>query len=167
MPDVFRAVVASPFESLALPAVALVTLLIALGVAVHLAERGPGQPPPASAGPESGAEQARGVRPARHEHLSAAELARLSAIRSRARLMEEAPLTTPSWLAQLRHAWRGGYSGWILACLAGAFSMATHFGVWWLAAGGGMAGAVVVTLLCTALMVLACAWIGLGLIAGR
>ena len=155
----FGAVAGSPFESLALPAVALVALLIALGVVVHLAERTPrGQPP--------GAAEPRPVRPAQHQHLSAAELARLSAVRSRARLMEEAPLDSPGWWAQLRHAWRGGYSGWILACLAGAFSMATHFGVWWLAAGGDILGAVAVTLVCTAVMVTACAWIGLGLIAG-
>jgi hypothetical protein len=160
VPDAFRAVAASPFESLALPVTALVVLLIALGVVVHMSERAPGRPPAASA-------EAQHTRPARHEHLSAAELARLSAIRSRAQLMEEAPLNPPGWPAQLRHAWRNGYSGWILACLAGAFSMATHFGVWWLAAGGGMAGAVAVTLVCTVLMVAACAWIGLGLIAGR
>ena len=159
MPDLFRAVATSPFESLALPAVALVGLLIALGVVVHVSERGTRDP--ARSGPIGA------PRPARHRYLSAPELARLSAIRSRARLMEEAPLSSPGWWAQLRHAWRGGYSGWILACLAGAFSMATHFGVWWLAAGGGMLGAVAVTLVCTALMVTACAWIGLGLIAGR
>ena len=69
--------------------------------------------------------------------------------------------------AHLRHAWREGYGGWIIACLAGSFSMATHFGAWWLIAGGGWLGAAVVTLGSTALMVLACAWVGLGLLNGR
>ena len=160
MPDAFRAVLASPFESLALPAAALVALLVVLGVVVHLSERAPVPQRPLGI-------DAPHARPARHEHLSAAELARLAAVRSRATLMEKAEVNPPGWMAQLRHAWRGGYSGWILACLAGAFSMATHFGVWWLAAGGGMLGAVAVTLVCTAVMVIACAWIGLGLIAGR
>ena len=160
VPETLRALFVSPFEGWAVVGLTLAALLALLGVAVHVAERSATHPPVAR--PE-----ATPSRPARHRHLSAVELARLSAVRSRARLMEQETLSPPGWVAQVRHAWRGGYSGWILACLAGAFSMATHFGVWWLAAGGGMLGAVAVTLLCTVVMVVACAWIGLGLIAGR
>ena len=158
MPESLRALFGTAAEGWALAGIALVALLGALGVAVHLSERAPGdRPRTAAAAP----------RPARHRHLTAGELARLSAISARARLMEGEPLGAPGWRAQVRHAWRSGYSGWILACLAGAFSMGTHFGVWWLAAGGGMLGAVAVTLVSTGLMVMTCAWIGLGLLAGR
>ncbi|HET7769392.1 MAG TPA: hypothetical protein VFN74_11510, partial [Chloroflexota bacterium] len=79
MPDALRAVLASPFESLALPAAALVALLVVLGVVVHLTER-----PPVTQRPSGG--DTPHARPARHQHLSGAELARLAAVRSRARL---------------------------------------------------------------------------------
>ena len=145
-------------EIVALAAIALTALLVVLGVAVHVAERAPG--------PTEGT-SVQVPRPTRHRHLTVSDLSRLSAFRSRAQLMEGEPLQAPGWTRQLRRAWRTGYSGWILACLAGAFSMGTHFGVWWLAAGGGWPGAVAVTLVSTAVMVSACAWIGLGLLAGR
>ena len=138
----------------------LVVLLSTLGVLVHVAERAPGRAAQSRA-PD------REPRPVRDRHLTALDVARLTAFRARARVLEGEPLRGQGWIGGLRRAWRRGYSGWILACLAGAFSMATHFGVWWLAAGGGWTGAVLVTLLSTALMVSACAWIGLGLIAGR
>lgn len=158
VPESLRALYGAEVEGWVLAGCALVALLGALGVAVHLTERAPGDRPRGAAPVP---------RPARHRHLTAGELARLSAISARARLMEGEPLSSPGWRAQVRHAWRNGYSGWILACLAGAFSMGTHFGVWWLAAGGGMLGAAAVTLLSAGVMVLACAWIGLGLLTGR
>ncbi len=77
------------------------------------------------------------------------------------------PLETPGWWRKLRFAWREGYSGWVIASVAGAFSMATHFGAYWLITGGGWPGAIAITLLSTLVMVGACAWIGLGLITSR
>src|SRR5919205_1232619 len=47
---------------------------------------------------------------------------------------------------------REGYAGWIIAALVGAFSMATHFGAYWLIAGGGWLGAALVTLCSTVVM---------------
>ena len=163
MSGVLPALTGSPTETVLLAAIALAALLCALGVAVHVTERAPKAP----GGARGGEAATAGRRPIQHRHLNALELARLSAFRTRARLMEGEPLRAPGWAGQLRHAWRQGYSGWIVACLAGAFSMATHFGVWWLAAGGDWPGAVVVTVLATLLMISACAWIGLGLISGR
>lgn len=155
-----------PFETLTVLLAVLAGLLVLLGVAIHALERRAadraGRP---GAGLEAGAERA--GRPARHPHLSRQELERLWAWRSRARLMAGEPLAGPGWWGQVRHAWREGYSGWVIACLVGSFSMATHFGAWWLIAGGGWAGAVLVTLFSTFVMVSTCAWIGLGLLRGR
>ena len=96
--------------------------------------------------------------------LTPEELARLEALRARAGLLADEPLGRPSWWRTLRSLWREGYAGWIIAALGGAFSMATHFGAFWLIAGGGWLGAILITLLATALMVAACVWIGLGLL---
>jgi hypothetical protein len=150
-------------ETVTLVVVVAGALLALLGIAIHALER----TPDGSGGPRDPGGPHSGARPARHAHLNAAELARLSAFRSRARMMAGEPLVRPGLRAQLRHAWREGYAGWILACLAGSFSMATHFGAWWLIAGGGWLGAAVVTLGSTALMLWTCAWIGLGLLNGR
>src|SRR5579883_3295942 len=87
--------------------------------------------------------------------LTPQELSRLAALRNQMRLAEER-LTPPSWLDRLRFLWREGYSGWIIASLVGAFSMATHFGAFWLIAGGGWLGATLITLGSTVLMVAAC-----------
>lgn len=149
----------NPLETAVLIVACAGIALVLLGIAIHVSERRTAPPPDAAARePE---------RRARHAHLSYAELARLSAFRSRARMMAGEPLVAPGLRAQLRHAWREGYAGWILACLAGSFSMATHFGAWWLISGGGWLGAIVVTLGSTAVMLWTCAWIGLGLLNGR
>ncbi len=103
--------------------------------------------------------------PANAGGLSAEELARLNAFRATARYMAGESLEPVTWWRKVRHAWRDGYAGWIVASLVGAFSMATHFGAYWLISGGGWLGAAAVTLLSTAAMVGVCAWIGLGLIA--
>lgn len=150
---------ANPLQTALLVVVCAGILLVLLGVLIHVSER---RSAPALDSATSAPE-----RRARHAHLSYAELARLSAYRSRARMMAGEPLIAPGLRAQLRHAWREGYAGWILACLAGSFSMATHFGAWWLISGGGWLGASVVTLGSTAIMLCACAWIGLGLLNGR
>ncbi|MGH2354379.1 MAG: hypothetical protein ACRDI2_03400 [Chloroflexota bacterium] len=97
--------------------------------------------------------------------LSPADLARLDAFRPRARLMAGEPTEPITWWTKVRLVWRGGYAGWIIAALVGAFSMATHFGAFWLIAGGGWLGAAVITILSTAVMVAACLWILLGLVA--
>jgi hypothetical protein len=165
VPGVLPALTGSAPDGVFIAVLALVALLGVLGVAVHVAERSPQRAGGGSSVRPPAPPSAR--RPAQHRHLSAGDLSRLSAFRARARLLEGEPLHAPGWAAQLRRAWRQGYSGWIVACLAGAFSMATHFGVWWLAAGGGWPGAVLITFVSTAVMVSACAWIGLGLIAGR
>ncbi len=93
------------------------------------------------------------------------EVRRLQAFRTRARMMVDEPLTPLPWHRKLRLLWRDGYSGWILAALVGAFSMATHFGAFWLIAGGGWLGATLITLLSTILMVAACFWVLIGLVA--
>jgi hypothetical protein len=158
---------AAPGETLAAATASLAVAISVLGVVVYRTEPGvlrrggaAGQRPPAR--------PARRVpsRPARHEHLSAAELARLHAYRSRARLMAGEPLRI-GWWRTARHLWREGYSGWIIALLAGSFSMATHFGLLWLVTGGGWAGAAAVTVASTVAMVCLGAWIGLGLVTGR
>jgi hypothetical protein len=63
--------------------------------------------------------------------------------------------------------WRDGHAGWIVAALLGAFSMATHFGAFWLIVGGGWLGAIVVTVVATAAMTAACLWVLLGLVSPR
>lgn len=98
-------------------------------------------------------------------HLSAAERARLNAFRPRARLMAGEPTGLRAWWRKMQLVWRGGHAGWIIATLVGAFSMATHFGAFWLITGGGWLGATVITLLSTAGMVAACAWVMLGLLS--
>ena len=144
----------------ALAALAAVCVALAgLGAAIYAVERGEAAAPRATPAPQG--------RPARHAHLSAAELARLNAFRPRARFMAGEPLERASWRRQVKLAWREGYGGWVIACLLGSFSMATHFGAYWLIAGGGWLGAIAVTLGSTAVMVAACAWVGLGLISGR
>lgn len=70
-----------------------------------------------------------------------------------------------AWWRKVQLIWRGGHSGWIIAALVGAFSMATHFGAFWLITGGGWLGATVITVLSTAVMVGACAWVMLGLLS--
>jgi hypothetical protein len=93
---------------------------------------------------------------------------RLAAFRQRARLMAGEPLERrDGWWHKLALLWRDGYSGWIIAALAGAFSMATHFGMWWLVAGGGWLGAALITLGSTVAMVAVGIWLMLGLIATR
>jgi hypothetical protein len=101
------------------------------------------------------------------EPLSPRDLSRLAAFRPRARLMAGEPLGKPGWVAKLQHLWRDGHSGWIIAALVGAFSMATHFGAYWLIAGGGWLGATLVTLGSTVLMTAACFWVLLGLVSPR
>lgn len=103
------------------------------------------------------------------EALTSAEMARLAALRSRARRdagtsADRADPAAPAraW-TKVQRMWRTGYAGWIIAAMAGAFSMATHFGAFWLIIGGGWLGAALITLLSTAAMVAACLWIGYGL----
>ena len=96
--------------------------------------------------------------------LTPAEAARLHAFRARARLMVGEPLETITGLARVRAVMRDGHAGWVWATLIGAFSMATHFGAYWLIAGGGWPGAALVTLLGTAIMVALCLWVLVGLI---
>ncbi|MDQ3702093.1 MAG: hypothetical protein M3442_14410 [Chloroflexota bacterium] len=98
-------------------------------------------------------------------YLSPADLARLDAFRPRARLMAGEPTGMRAWWRKVQLIWRGGHSGWIIAALVGAFSMATHFGAFWLITGGGWLGATVITVLSTAVMVGACAWVMLGLLS--
>ena len=95
--------------------------------------------------------------------LSATEVAQLRALR--ARVVLEQPLEHLNWCGKIRVLWRRGYAGLIVAVLVGAFSMATHFGAYWLIAGGGWLGAIVVTVLSTAFVVAACVWIFLGLVS--
>jgi len=153
-----------PVETLTAILAVLAVLIVLLGIAIHALER---RAPAVEEHPAGSPAAALTMRPARHDHLTRQELARLSAYRARARLMVGEPLVAPGWRAEVRHAWREGYAGWVIACLVGSFSMATHFGAWWLISGHGWAGAIVVTLLCTVVMVSTCAWIGLGLIKGR
>ena len=101
------------------------------------------------------------------DRLSTQDLARLTAFRPRARLMAGEPLGRPEWLAKLRLMWREGHAGWIVATMVGAFSMATHFGAYWLIAGGGWLGAAVVTVASTILMTAVGFWILLGLLGAR
>jgi hypothetical protein len=150
-----------PLETVTLVVAVAGALLALLGILIHAVERGGARPAVrANSAPIAS-------RPTRHAHLSPSQLARLSAFRARARLMTGEPLRAPGLRGQLQHAWRDGHTGWIIACLAGSFSMATHFGAWWLIAGGGWLGAALVTLGCTGLMLWTCAWIGLGLLNGR
>ncbi len=137
--------------------------LVALGMAIHAVER-------RGAGTVSNRPLTQTSPPARrsrHAYLSAQELARLSSFRPRARMMAGEPLDGAGWWREVRLAWKDGYAGWVIACLLGSFSMATHFGAYWLITGGGWLGAIAITLLSTTLMVAACAWVGLGLISGR
>jgi hypothetical protein len=97
--------------------------------------------------------------------LSPADLARLDVFRPRARLMAGEPTGLPGWWRKLQLIWRDGHAGWIIASLVGAFSMATHFGAFWLIAGGGWLGATVITILSTLVMVAACLWILMGLLS--
>jgi hypothetical protein len=96
--------------------------------------------------------------------LSPTELARLDAFRPRARLMADEPTGLVAWWRKVKLIWYGGHAGWIVAALAGSFSMATHFGAFWLITGGGWAGAAAITVLSTIGMVACCAWIMFGLI---
>jgi hypothetical protein len=157
----FAALSATPVEIVAVAVGAVALALVALGVAIHTVE-GKASAGAAPARSATGAVQAR----TRHAHLTAQELNRLAAFRHRARMMAGEPLGQLRWWQQVRVAWRGGYAGWILACLIGSFSMATHFGAYWLIVGGGWLGAVVITLFSTVVMVATCAWIGLGIASG-
>lgn len=96
--------------------------------------------------------------------LTPADLARLDAFRPRARLMADEPTGLVAWWRKVQLIWHGGHAGWIVAALLGSFSMATHFGAFWLITGGGWLGAAVITVLSTIAMVACCAWIMLGLI---
>jgi hypothetical protein len=96
--------------------------------------------------------------------LSPTELARLDAFRPRARLMADEPTGLVAWWRKVKLIWYGGHAGWIVAALLGSFSMATHFGAFWLITGGGWVGAAAITLLSTFGMVACCAWIMFGLI---
>jgi hypothetical protein len=158
----FAALSATPLEIVAVAAGAVALALVALGVVVHSVE---GKAPAGAQASPSGARP--GPMRARHAYLSAQELARLASFRHRARMMAGEPLGQLRWWQQVRVAWKGGYAGWVLACLIGSFSMATHFGAYWLIVGGGWLGAIVITLFSTMVMVAACAWIGLGIAAGR
>jgi hypothetical protein len=99
--------------------------------------------------------------------LSPADLARLDAFRPRARLMADEPVGLVAWWRKLRLIWQEGHMGWVIAALVGSFSMATHFGAFWLITGGGWIGATAITVHSTAAMVGACAWIIVGLIDHR
>jgi hypothetical protein len=99
--------------------------------------------------------------------LSAEQIARLNAFRAKARFMAGETMESATWWRKIRYAWRDGYAGWIVASLLGAFSMATHFGAYWLILGGTWLGAIMVTLLSTLTLVAVCAWIGLGLVSTR
>jgi Flp pilus assembly protein TadB len=99
--------------------------------------------------------------------LTPEEARRLEAFRPKARLMADEPTRPVGWSARLRALWREGYAGWIIASLVGAFSMATHFGAYWLIAGGGWLGAGLVTLGSTVVMVAICLWVVLGLAESR
>lgn len=99
--------------------------------------------------------------------ITAAEAQRLAPLRARAAYIEHHPTRPrPFWL-RVRILWRSGYAGWIAAILIGSFSMATHFGAYWLIAGGGWLGAIGITLLSTGMMVFIGGWIGLGLVDSR
>jgi hypothetical protein len=98
------------------------------------------------------------------EHLTPAELARLATFRPRARLMADEPVGLVAWWRKVQLIWRGGHAGWLIAAFVGAFSMATHFGAFWLIVGGGWVGAAVITMLSTLAMVALCAWIMMGLL---
>src|SRR5919202_244476 len=91
--------------------------------------------------------------------LTPEEARRLEALRPRARLLAGEPVRPPGFYGRLRALWREGHAGWRIASCVGAFSMATHFGAYWLIAGGGWLGATLVTLLSTAAMVAICFWI--------
>ncbi|MBI3972813.1 MAG: hypothetical protein HY332_16170 [Chloroflexi bacterium] len=99
------------------------------------------------------------------------ELARLATFREYFDVDEPKGNTVTSvpsgWLGRVRFLWRRGYRGWLLASLIGAFSMATHFGAFWLIADGGWLGAAVVTLGSTVLMVAVCFWILEGLVGTK
>jgi hypothetical protein len=169
----FAALRATPVEMLAVAVGALALALMVLGAAIHAVERRrPLGTSESVGGSGRSAVRANGraispARRSRHAHLSAQELARLSAFRPRARMMAGEPLAPVRWWQRVRLAWREGYAGWIVASLLGSFSMATHFGAYWLIVGGGWPGAIAITLLSTVVMVSACAWIGLGLVSGR
>jgi hypothetical protein len=94
--------------------------------------------------------------------LTPAEAVRLGALRPRHIVAERYGRVT-TW-GKLRLLWSQGYAGAMVAVLVGAFSMATHFGAYWLIAGGGWPGAIAITVLSTVLVVAACIWIGLGLL---
>ena len=96
--------------------------------------------------------------------LSPTELARLDAFRPRARLMADEPTGLVAWWRKVKLIWYGGHAGWIVAASLGSFSMATHFGAFWLISGGGWVGAAAITVLSTVGMVACCAWIMFGLI---
>jgi hypothetical protein len=99
--------------------------------------------------------------------LSPADLARLDAFRPRARLMADEPVGLVAWWRKLQLIWHEGHMGWVIAALLGSFSMATHFGAYWLITGGGWVGATAITVLSTVAMVGACAWVIVGLIDHR
>jgi hypothetical protein len=98
--------------------------------------------------------------------LTPTELVRLRTLRAKAGdAGGTRQVAGPAWWGKLRVLWRRGYAGLIVAVLIGAFSMATHFGAFWLIAGGGWPGAIAVTLLSTLLVVAVCIWIAAGLAA--
>ena len=101
--------------------------------------------------------------PVQPGRLTPEEARRLEAFRPRARLMAGEPTGPLGTAVRLRALWREGYSGWIIASFVGAFSMATHFGAYWLIAGGGWLGAALVTIGSTLVMVAVCLWVVMGL----
>jgi hypothetical protein len=164
---VLSSLLATPAQTLAAALAAVAVAVIALGVVVVREEQRAAPRSPQAQRGRLGGTAGPVDRPSRHAHLSAQELARLSAFRVRARFLTGEPLEPPRWWQRMRLAWRHGYAGWIIAALAGSFSMATHFGAFWLITGGGWPGAIAITLLSTAIMVGLCAWIGLGLVSGQ
>jgi hypothetical protein len=135
--------------------------LVALGLVVALAcalkgmpARRGGRVP--SAGERRAALEPRRVGGGSDTSLTLEDVRRLVAFRRRLPDLHGEPIGPVTFIQRWSAARRRGVVAWAAAASAGAFSMATHFIVLWLALGGGWVGAAIMTVVSTIAMTGVC-----------
>ncbi len=130
-------------------------LLIALAAALKgMPARRRGRVP--SPGERRAALEPRRVGGSTDTSLTLEDVRRLVAFRRRVPDLQGEPLGPVTLTQRWSAARRRGALAWAAAAGAGAFSMATHFIVLWLALGGGWAGAAIMTVFSTIAMTGVC-----------
>lgn len=135
----------------------LVSGLIASGLVIALAAFVKGKPSRRRGRVLSATERRAALEPRRvggglDTSLTLDDIRRLVAFRRRIPDLQGEPIGPMTFAQRWSAARRRGIFAWGAAAGAGAFSMATHFIVLWLALGGGWVGAAVMTMVSTIVM---------------